>query len=97
MTRLASIFVIHSAACLAGCSVLPAAAPVSDGGFGQTVRRTMGQQVAQPQAGTAARGAEEFDAQSARSALAKHRDSFKTPPPTFTILGIGGSGGGGSQ
>jgi cytochrome c556 len=90
MTRLVYVFVIHSAACLAGCSALPAAAPVSDGAFGQTVRRTMGQQVAQPLAGAVARGADEFDAQSARSALAKHRDSFKTPPPTFTILGIGG-------
>jgi cytochrome c556 len=93
MTRLVSVFVIHSAACLAGCSALQPAAPVSDGSFGQAVRRTMGQQVANPQAGIAARGADGFDAQSARSALAKHRDSFKTPPPTFTILGIGGGGG----
>jgi hypothetical protein len=79
----------------AGCSLLPASAPKSDGAFGTTVRHAMTQQTAHPGAGMVARAGEEFDAQSARSAVNKYRDSFKTPPPTFTILGIGGNIGSG--
>jgi hypothetical protein len=84
-----------AAALTAGCSILPAAAPKSDGAFGITVRHAMRQQTAHPGAGMVPRAGEEFDAQSARSAVNKYRDSFKTPPPTFTILGIGGNIGSG--
>jgi type IV pilus biogenesis protein CpaD/CtpE len=79
----------------AGCSLLPASAPKSDGAFGTTVRHAMAQQTAHPGAGLAPRAGDTFDAQSARSAINKYRDSFKTPPPSFTILGIGGNIGSG--
>lgn len=77
-----------AAACAMGCA---SHAPVTDAAFGRVVRQSLAQQIANPEAGRqAGDGGGGFDAQSARHALAKHRDSFKTPPPTFTIFGLGG-------
>jgi hypothetical protein len=77
------------AACgLAGCSMLPPPSPVVDGLFGTSVRHAIAAQTARPDAARQARGPETFDAQSAVSALARHRASFKAPPPTFNVIGI---------
>lgn len=76
---------------LAGCDSLPPAAPQLDAAFGQSVRVAAMAQTANPQAGRVVKIADGFDAQSAVSAIARHRASFKAPPPSFTVVGIGGS------
>jgi predicted small lipoprotein YifL len=77
------------AACgLAGCSNLPPAAPQVDGTFGSSVRHAVSSQTANPEAGKRPRGPDGFDAQAAVAAIAKHRSTFRNPPPTFNIIGV---------
>lgn len=82
--------IVAAAFCVAGCSLLPPAAPETDGAFGQSVRRTLGNQVLDPAAGRDS-DLGVYDSQAARHALVRHRDSFKEPPPTFTVFGLGGN------
>lgn len=73
---------------LGGCALLPSPAPQVDSLFGSSVRHAVRAQSANPDAGKRPAEPAQFDAQSAVSALAKHRDSFKTPPPTFNVIGL---------
>lgn len=72
-----------------GCANLPPAAPNVDAGFGASVRQAMSAQTANPAAGRNAGSPQGFDAQSAVLAIARHRSTFKEPPPTITLVGIG--------
>ena len=69
--------------------------PRYDSTFGDAVRQARAAQTINPGAGKSADPAAGIDAQSARSALERYHDSFKSPPSTFEIIGIGGSTGGG--
>ena len=81
---------------LGGCAALAGDdAPWLDARFGDAVRLASTSQTANPGAGRAPTRAAGFDAQSAVSAITKHRDSFKSPPPSFAIIGIGGASSGG--
>jgi hypothetical protein len=52
--------------------------------------------VLRPQAGAVAGDATPpFDGAAAVHTLARHRESFKTPPSTFNVLGIGSGSGSG--
>jgi hypothetical protein len=78
-----------------GACASPDSAPRLDGQFGRAVQEVSAAQVLHPDAGKRPAQALVFDGPSGVNALTRHRDSFKAPPPTFTILGIGGSPGGG--
>lgn len=93
--RFAGAVSLGLATALVGCAALPGNdAPIVDSRFGDSVRQMVAAQTAERDPQRAAQGRGGFDGQSAVSAINRHRDSFKAPPPTFTILGIGGSAGG---
>jgi hypothetical protein len=92
-----SLLAAAAVSALSGCAALKAPAPHVDATFGEATRQTMAMQTVNRDAGRGAALAQGFDAQSAVSAIGRHRDSFKTPPPSFTVIGIGGGSGGGGQ
>jgi hypothetical protein len=83
-----SMSALLTAAALGGCAILPAPAPQVDNLFGSSVRHSLAAQTARPDAGKRPLEPAQFDAQSAVAALAKHRESFKSPPPTFNVIGV---------
>lgn len=84
-----SFVLLTAAAALGGCAALPPSAANVDAGFGSAVRLAIAAQTLNPDAGKRARGPEGFDGQSAVSAVVRHRGTFKEPPPSFSIVGIG--------
>jgi type IV pilus biogenesis protein CpaD/CtpE len=76
------------AAALSGCAATQA--PQTDARFGDSVRSAIAAQTLNPNAGAKPGGPTATDAQAAVNALKRYRDGFKEPPPSFTILGIGG-------
>lgn len=82
-------------ATLTGCA-LPSAAPRLDAELGQATRQALARQVLRPEAGrepaAASAAATSFDGVSAVNALTRHREGFKAPPSSFSVLGIGASG-----
>lgn len=87
-TRRFAIAAALAATGLGGCAALAPPAPQLDSVFGLSVRHTVASQTLNPEASQRARAMSGFDAQSAIAALAKHRSSFKTPPPTFNVIGL---------
>lgn len=92
LLRLGGLASAAAGLALSGCALLPAPAPRVDGLFGTSVRHAVSAQTARPDAGQRAAEPAQFDAQAAVAALAKHRESFKTPPPTFNVIGITSGG-----
>ena len=79
---------------LSGCMQMT---PYLDAHFGETVQMAVAGQTLNPEAG-ATNGDKPvtgIDGQAARSALDGYQKSFRTPPPTYNILNIGGAVGGG--
>lgn len=77
---------------LAGCQTATPAADepaTTDRQFGASVREAMARQTIDPQAASKA-GDPKGDAGTARTAMGRYQDSFKQPPKTFNVLGIGG-------
>ncbi len=72
------------------CSVLPEVQSRTDATFGLSVRQAMAAQVANPAAGRGEGAPNRVDAQVAISALTRYRESFKSPPPTFSVINVGG-------
>ena len=78
-------------ALLAGCAgsqPFGASTPAYDRHFGDSVRQVRAAQTLDP--GATARNlgkTTEMDGQAASHATDRYQDSFKEPPPTFTILG----------
>lgn len=68
--------------------------PLLDQRFGQAVREARLQQTLDPQAATRARPAHGMDGVAADESVQRYRDSFKSPPPTFVIIGAPPAGGG---
>ena len=89
--RVAGLVMLGSTA-LGGCAWMPAPAQQVDGLFGTSVRHAVAAQTANPDAGKKPRPPDTYDAQAAVAALARHRASFKTPPPTFNIIGVTSGG-----
>ena len=83
------------AAALSGCAATQA--PQTDSRFGQSVRSAIAGQTLNPNAGAKPGGATATDAQAGVNAVKRYRDGFKEPPPSFTILGIGGGVQGSGQ
>ncbi len=78
-------------ALLSGCM---ATSPNLDQAFGQSVRHAVALQTLNPTAGRDSALPALADAQAARNTLSKQRDSYKTPPPTFQVIGVTASSAG---
>lgn len=84
---------IVAATTLAGCAA--STTPKLDSQFGQAVMAARAQQTINPDAGRNPAPVSGLDGQAAREAMGRYHDSFKTPPPTFNVINIGGGIGGG--
>ena len=82
---------------LPACTGIPLAAstPQLDASFGESVRQVRAVQTVDPQAGRKAGPVAGIDGDVGRSVIDEYQKSFKEPPTTFNILGIGGSAVGG--
>ena len=65
--------------------------PVVDGAFGESVRQARARQLVNPDAGRNRDPVAGLDAEAGRSVMDAYYKSFKEPPRTFNVLGIGGS------
>jgi len=88
----AAAAVSFAALLLAGCAGLP---PVEtreiDARFGDAVRQARAQQTLNPEAGRSTDPVSGIDGVAAQHTIEQYQKGFKEPPPTFNILGIGGS------
>jgi hypothetical protein len=85
MIRTHVVLLSLAVAALGGCM---SASPNLDRGFGQSARNAVALQTLNPTAGRDTALPALADAQTARNALTKQRDSYKTPPPTFNVIGV---------
>lgn len=94
-SRPAAVLALTALAALTGCATAFApAAPELDARLGSATRQALAQQVLRPQAGTGSPDATApFDGVAAVHTLARHREGFKTPPSSFSVLGIGSGAG----
>lgn len=80
---------IAAASTLAACA--STTTPRLDAHFGEAVLAARAQQTINPDAGRNPDQVSGLDGRAAREAMARYHDSFKTPPPTFNVINIGGS------
>ena len=73
---------------LTGCG---STTPNLDAKFGDAVRASQQQQILDPSAPKGNNPVLGIDGQAATNAQGRYQDSFKTPPKTFEVLGIGGT------
>lgn len=73
----------------AGCA--STTTPNYDRQFGAAVRMARAQQTINPEASSNADPAAGLDGQGAKEAIGRYQDSFKSPPPTFNVINIGGA------
>ena len=78
---------------LGGCAGW-SASPAGDQAFGASVRQAVALQTINPNAGREASAVTAVDSQALRNALARQRDSFKSPPQTFNVIGVTSSSAG---
>jgi hypothetical protein len=78
---------------LAGCAY-NSFTPNYDARFGEAVRAATLAQTLNP-AGTARAPEPGLEGTSAREAVIRYQDSFKTPPPVVNVINIGGAVSGG--
>ena len=77
---------------LAACSSLTRSnSPMVDGAFGESVRQARARQLVNPEAGRNTDPVAGIDGEAGRSVIDAYHKSFKEPPRTFNVLGIGGS------
>lgn len=75
---------------LVGCT---STTPQYDARFGEAVRHNLQAQALVPAAGQDGPAAAALDANTARTAVQRYRDSFKAPPPVVNVINLGtGSG-----
>lgn len=80
---------VSTAALLAGC--VGTTTPELDSKFGESVRTVREKQTLNP-GGTASKDVVQgIDGKAAVNAQDRYQDSFKAPPKTFEVLGIGGT------
>lgn len=80
-------------AALAGCA---STTPNVDAHFGEAVRTARAQQTINPDGPRNRDPVAGLDGRAAKSAMERYQESFKTPPPTFDVINIGGGIGGGN-
>lgn len=80
---------VATALALGGCA---STTPQYDVRFGEAVRHNLQAQTLDPAAGQSGPPSAALDAGSARSAVQRYRDSFKTPPPVVNVINLGNSG-----
>lgn len=73
---------------LVGCA---SRTPRLDAHFGEAVVAARAQQTIDPAASRNADPVSGLDGRAAKDAMTRYHDSFKTPPPTFNTINIGGS------
>ncbi|GMV03683.1 MAG: hypothetical protein KJZ98_03005 [Burkholderiaceae bacterium] len=87
-----AVAVSLAVALLAGCAGLP---PVEtrrlDAHFGDAVRQARAQQTLNPEASRNTDPVAGIDGVAAQNTIEQYQKGFKEPPPTFNILGIGGT------
>jgi hypothetical protein len=78
---------------LGACSTSPLGptTPQLDSAFGESVRQVRAVQTIDPDAGRKAGPVAGIDGEAGRSVMDEYQKSFKEPPRTFNILGIGGA------
>lgn len=81
--------VLAGMAVLAGCAT--SATPRYDSAFGESVRQARALHVINPEAGRNTDPVTGIDARAGRASYERYQDSFRAPPSTFEVLGIGGS------
>ena len=64
--------------------------PNLDRQFGDAVRSARAQQTINPEASRNPDPVAGIDGKAAAEAMGRYHDSFKTPPPTFNVINIGG-------
>lgn len=72
---------------MAGCATTT---PNYDKSFGNAVRMARAQQTINPDASRNPDPVAGIDGNAAKESVGQYRDSFKTPPPTFNVINIGG-------
>lgn len=72
---------------LAGCAT---STPNLDAHFGEAVLAARAQQTINPNASLNTDPVAGLDGRAAKEAMGRYHDSFKTPPPTFNVINIGG-------
>ena len=81
------LLVAAAAATVAGCAAAPSNL---DAHFGEAVLTARAAQTINPDASRSRDPVRGLDGKSAREAIGRYQDSFKTPPPTFNVINIGG-------
>jgi hypothetical protein len=92
-SRLAGAALVLSVT-LAGCAT---STPNFDAHFGEAVMAARAQQTINPRASLNTDPVSGIDGRAARDAMGQYRESFRTPPPTFNVINIGGGITGGSS
>ena len=73
---------------MAGCA--STTTPNYDRHFGEAVRTARAQQTLNPDASRNTDPVTGLNGAAAREAIGRYQDSFKAPPQTFEVMGIGG-------
>lgn len=97
MTRLlAAPMVVVLAGLLVGCAT--PATPNYDASFGEAVRQARALQTLNPAASSNTDPVVGIDGEAGKASIDRYHESFRAPPKTFEVMGIGGSaiGGGGN-
>ena len=76
-------------ALLGGCA--SSITPSYDTRFGDAVRQARQRMTLNPNAGANPDPVAGMDGRSAREAVGRYQDSFKSPPPVVNVINIGGS------
>lgn len=79
---------IVAASALAGCA---STTPNYDARFGEAVLQARAQQTINPDASKNPDPVAGLDGRAARNAMTNYQKSFAAPPPTFSVINIGGS------
>lgn len=86
---ISGLMVVLAASLLAACAA--PTTPALDARFGDAVRAARERQTLDPAAAARADPVSGIDAKAAVHSQDRYHDSFKTPPRTFEVLGIGGA------
>lgn len=88
----ASIAIVTAGLLLTACSALsPVETRELDARFGDAVRQARAQQTLNPEAGRNTDPVSGIDGVAAQNTIDEYQKSFKEPPRTFNVLGIGGT------
>jgi len=75
---------------LLGTACTTPATPSYDARFGEAVRQAKAMQTLNPEAGKNADPVTGIDGESGKNAIDRYQESFKAPPQSFEVFGVGG-------